>query len=257
MAANVTITNAQQQQPFNQTAANTNGTTLFQSIEDGVKMTVPEGWVIQDVNNTGSALLEETKKGYGILAQLCPEKEEQQEGAALSNASNSRAIMQPVAKDLKETIIHIIRYPDLDTRLQVSNNATTTNNNSNMTIDNILSYHMQKLEEVGYKGIEIVNSADATSNVTDARTNQAIARVPAKNVEMTYSTNFAPNETRTGYFILTATNVTAPIQGTTKGYSIFYEGNSATTTGQTTIPSGSLERHNYHHPSDRLLIHLS
>ena len=111
-----------------------------------------------------------------------------------------------------------------------------------MTIDNILSYHMQKLEEVGYKGIEIVNSADATSNVTDARTNQAIARVPAKNVEMTYSTNFAPNETRTGYFILTATNVTAPIQGTTKGYSIFYEGNSATTTttGQTTIPSGSL-----------------
>ena len=108
-----------------------------------------------------------------------------------------------------------------------------------MTIDNILSYHMQKLEEVGYKGIEIVNSADATSNVTDARTNQAIARVPAKNVEMTYSTNFAPNETRTGYFILTATNVTAPLQGTTKGYSIFYEGNSATT-GQTTISSGSL-----------------
>ena len=42
-----------------------NGTTLFQSIEDGVKLTVPEGWVIHDVNNTGSALLEETKKGYG------------------------------------------------------------------------------------------------------------------------------------------------------------------------------------------------
>ncbi len=37
-------------------------------------MTVPQGWVIQDVNNTGSALLEETKKGYGILAQLCPGK---------------------------------------------------------------------------------------------------------------------------------------------------------------------------------------
>ena len=247
LAANVTITNAQQQQqPFNQTAANTNGTTLFQSIEDGVKMTVPEGWVIQDVNNTGSALLEETKRGYGILAQLCPEEEQQ--GAALSNASGSSSSNNTASCHGSEgNVIHIIRYPDLDTRLQVANNTattttttTTTNNNSNMTIDNILSYHMQKLEEVGYKGIEIVNSADATSNVTNARTNQAIARVPAKNVEMTYSTNFAPNETRTGYFILTATNVTAPIQGTTKGYSIFYEGNSATTTGQTTIPSGSL-----------------
>jgi PKD repeat protein len=99
---------------------------------------------------------------------------------------------------------------------------------------------MQKLEEVGYKGIEIVNSADATSNVTDARTNQAIARVPAKNVEMTYSTNFAPNETRIGYFILTATNATSPNLGTTKGYSIFYEGNSTVSVAETTIPSGSL-----------------
>ena len=146
------------------------------------------------------------------------------------------AIMQPAAKDLKEDIIHIIRYPDLDTRLQVANNTatttTTTNNNSNMTIDNILLYHMQKLQEVGYNGIEIVNSTDTTLNVTDAQTNQAIARVPAKNVEMTYSTNFAPNETRTGYFILTATNVTAPIQGTTKGYSIFYEGNSTVSSWQ-------------------------
>ena len=109
-----------------------------------------------------------------------------------------------------------------------------------MTIDNILLYHMQKLQEVGYNGIEIVNSTDTTLNVTDARTNQAIARVPAKNVEMTYSTNFAPNETRTGYFILTATNATSPNLGTTKGYSIFYEGNSTVSVAETTIPSGSL-----------------
>ena len=58
---------------------------------------------------------------------------------------------------------------------------------------------------------------------------------------MTYSTNFAPNETRIGYFILTSTNATAPNLGTTKGYSVFYEGNStATTTAETTRPSGSL-----------------
>ncbi len=45
---------------------------------------------------------------------------------------------------------------------------------------------------------------------------------------MTYSTNFAPNETRNGYFILAATNLTAPNVGTLKGYAVFYEGNSNT-----------------------------
>jgi PKD repeat protein len=111
-----------------------------------------------------------------------------------------------------------------------------------MTTDNVLSYHMQKLQEVGYNGIEIVNSTDTTLNVADAQTNETIATtVPAKLVEMTYSTNFAPNETRAGYFILTSTNATAPNPGTTKGYSVFYEGNStATTTAETTRPSGSL-----------------
>jgi PKD repeat protein len=121
----------------------------------------------------------------------------------------------------------------------VPNNITTTNNNNNVTtIDNILLYHMQKLEEVGYNGTEIVDSTDATLNITNAQTNQTIATVPAKNVEMTYNTNFAPNETRTGYFILTATDATAPNRGMTKGYSVFYEGNSAT--AETTTPSGSL-----------------
>src|SRR5919106_1400542 len=67
--------------------------------------------------------------------------------------------------------------------------------------------------------------------------------VPAKLVEMTYSTNFAPNETRTGYFLLTATAATPRNLGTMTGYSIFYEGNStptATTAEQgTTISTGS------------------
>jgi PKD repeat protein len=97
---------------------------------------------------------------------------------------------------------------------------------------------MQKLEEVGYNRTEIVDSTDATLNITNAQTNQTIATVPAKNVEMTYNTDFAPNETRTGYFILTATDATAPNRGMTKGYSVFYEGNSAT--AETTTPSGSL-----------------
>jgi PKD repeat protein len=246
LAPNITITNAQQQQQplISQPPAVTqNGTTLFQSTEDGIRLKVPEGWIIHDVNNTGSTFSEESTQGYGILAQLCPQEEGQgQEAAAApsNNVSGSGGGGDTVRCQGSEgDIIHIVRYPDLDTRLQVPNNITTTNNNNNVTtIDNILLYHMQKLEEVGYNGTEIVDSTDATLNITNAQTNQTIATVPAKNVEMTYNTNFAPNETRTGYFILTATDATAPNRGMTKGYSVFYEGNSAT--AETTTPSGSL-----------------
>ena len=249
LAPNITITNAQQQQPLisQPPAVTQNGTTLFQSTEDGIRLKVPEGWIIHDVNNTGSTFSEESTQGYGILAQLCPQEEQGQgqgQGAAAAalsnNVSGSGGGGDTVRCQGSEgDIIHIVRYPDLDTRLQVPNNITTTNNNNNVTtIDNILLYHMQKLEEVGYNGTEIVDSTDATLNITNAQTNQTIATVPAKNVEMTYSTNFAPNETRTGYFILTATDATAPNRGMTKGYSVFYEGNSAT--AETTTPSGSL-----------------
>jgi hypothetical protein len=89
--------------------------------------------------------------------------------------------------------------------------------------------------------MQIVNSTDMTSNLRDPQTNETITTVPGKLVEMTYSTNFAPNETKRGYFILTATNSTVPNVGTTKGYGVFYEGNSSTTTpAEITTPSASL-----------------
>jgi hypothetical protein len=135
--------------------------------------------------------------------------------------------------------MHIVRYPDLDTRL-LANNGTT---NNMTTTDNIISYYLQKLQEVGYKSIQIVNSSDITLNLTNPQTNETIATVPAKLVEMTYGTKIAPNEIRRGYFISTATNATAPHLGTTKEYSVFYEGNSTTTATAeiaTTAASGSL-----------------
>ena len=242
LAPNITITNAQQQPLISQPPTVTqNGTRLFQSTEDGIRMMVPEGWIIHDVNNTGSTFSEESRQGYGILAQLCPQEQEQ---AAVSNVSSGGGGNTVHCQESGGDIIHIVRYPDLNARLQAAANnittttTTTTNNNNNMTIDNVLSYHMQKLQQVGYRGMEIMDNTDTTLNVTNAQTNQTIATVPAKNVEMTYNTNFAPNETRTGYFILTATNETAPSRGMTKGYSIFYEGPS--TTAETTTSSGSL-----------------
>jgi PKD repeat protein len=236
----ITITNAQQLPPLNsQPTVTQNRTTLFQSAEDGVRLNVPEGWVIHDVNNTGSMLSEESTQGYAILAQLCPQEEEQEQ-TALSNI-NGTGNTTASCRGSEGEVIHIIRYPDLDTRL-FANNVTTTNNTMTTTTDNILTYHLQQLQEVGYRSMQIVNSTDITLNVRNAQTNQTIAAVPAQFVEMIYNTASAPNETREGYFILTATNATQPNVGMTKGYSIFYEGgnSSSATTSQTTTPSGNL-----------------
>src|SRR5215216_21791 len=223
-------------------------TTLFQSANDSFSVQVPQGWIIQDVNNTGSALLEEATRGYGILAQLCPEEEEeQQQGAApttLPNAGGSGGGDTLGCEGSENYVIRIVRYPDLDNRLQAANNVTTnssSNSNSSMTNDNILSYHLQKLQEIDYRGIQIVNSADMTVDLTNPQTNQTIATVPAKFVEITYNTAIAPNETRSGYLISTATNATAPNPGITKGYTMFYEGSSVSA-AEPTIGFGSLRQ---------------
>jgi hypothetical protein len=232
LASNFTLINAQPQQVTSQPGEIENGTTTFQSTSDSFSIQVPSGWIIQDVDNAGPAQLEEVRQGYGILVQLCPE-EQQGAAAVASNASggstNTISNINASRCQGAQEVIHIIRYPDLDTRLS-ANNVTTTNNNLTTTTDNILTYHLQKLQEVGYRSMQIVNSTDMTSNLRDPQTNETITTVPGKLVEMTYSTNFAPNEIKRGYFILTATNSTVPNVGTTKGYGVFYEGNSTTTT---------------------------
>jgi hypothetical protein len=193
-------------------------TTLSQITDDNIfSLHVPQGWVIQDINNTGYALLEEARLGYGILARLCQE-EAQRQGAAISvNVSSSiNNTSRSNNCETAQELVHVIRYPDLETRIQPADNITT--------------YHLQKLQEVGYSDIQAVDTIDMRINLTNPQTQQTVTTIPAKFVEMTYSTASAPDQMRRGYFILTATDWTAPNVGTTKGYSIFYEGNDANIT---------------------------
>jgi hypothetical protein len=255
LAANVTITTAQQEQEQQQpltsqptvSSATQNGTTattrLFENTNDNFRVQIPEGWVVRDVNNTGYALAAEVTQGYGILAQLCPEGEEegqQQQQGALTNASGS-SISGSCKQQPQGEIVHIIRYPNLGARLGIA-----VSDIRDMIPDSILEYEIQKLREVGYRDINIVNSTDTTVNIHYTTTEDVPAAnvtVPAKLVEMTYSTSSAPNEIRRGYLILTATNATPPNLETVTGYSIFYEGTSGTTAAEQTTtppPSGNL-----------------
>src|SRR5918992_2849376 len=175
LAANVTITNAQQQQqeqqqqlstsqPSNTSSVTQNGTTatttLFESTNDSFRVQLPEGWVIQDVNNTGFALAAEVTEGYGVLAQLCPEGEEGQQQGALTNVSSSSSSSSCQQQQAQEEIIHIIRYPNLGTRLGIA-----VDDINDIIPDSILEYQIQKLQEVGYRDINLVNSTNTTINI--------------------------------------------------------------------------------------------
>ena len=230
-AAAAATTTVSQQAPTRNTTTNAVATTtrptaatFFQSTNDSFRVLVPQGWVIQDLNNTGSAPSDEATRGYAILAQLCPE--EQQKAAFSTNASSGSNT--PNCRASENDVIHIIRYPNLDTRLAANDGSAATNGTKATTTGNITAYHLQKLEEVGYHDIRILKSAKMNINLTTAAdANQTVTTRQAKFVQMTYTTAIEPNKTKTGYFILTSANATAPDSGTTKGYALFYEGNSS------------------------------
>src|SRR5215217_7445228 len=235
LAANVTIANAQQQQQVtSQNSAIERGTTTSRSTRDSFRVQVPQGWVIHDVKNSGSALVAEALDGVGILAQLCPEEEQQQVAFRNSGGNTSNSSISTNSDRCQGAqLIHIIRYPNLGARLGLTSDDIFAIINRDTIPNAILAYQIQKLQEAGYRNIQIVNSTDTNNN--NNNNNNAIAattatttttRVPAKLVAMTYSTNLAPNETRIGYFILTATAATPRNLGMITGYSIFYEGNS-------------------------------
>ena len=196
----------------------------FESTSDNFRLQIPEGWVVRDVNNTGSVLAAEETQGYGILAQLCPaegqEEQGQQQGTTTNvngSGSSSSCTQQPQGE-----IIHIIRFPNLGARLGI---AVTDIRNT--IPDSIFEYEIQKLQEVGYRNINVVNSTYMPIVLNYTTTEDVPAAeviVPGRFVEMTYSTASAPDEIRRGYLFLTATNATPPNLETITGYGIFYEG---------------------------------
>src|SRR5215213_922571 len=232
LAPTVTITNAQQLEQLTSEPLAIQIKTIAENTKDSFRVRVPQGWAIHDVNNTGFALVAEVLDGVGILAQLCPEEEQQQlavlpsagGNTSISNNNNSSSCL--VAQ---EEVIHIVRYPNLSPRLGFASDDVISNDD--VTPDIILGYQMQKLQEVGYRDIRVVDSTDTTINVdisTGLNNSTIAATVPAKLVEMTYSTNLAPDQIRKGYFISTATNATPRNLGNITGYGIFYEGASST-----------------------------
>src|SRR5215204_5478904 len=238
LAANVTLANAQQQQSTSQNSAIERGATTSRSTRDSFRVQVPQGWIIHDVKNSGSALVAEALDGVGILAQLCPKEEQQQVafGNSGGNTSNS-SISINSDRCQGAQVIHVIRYPNLGARLGLTSDDIFAIINRDTIPNAILTYQTQKLQEAGYRDIQIVNSTDTAINVdistglnNNNNNNNAIAAATATTTTATTTT-----ATRIGYFILTATAATPRNLGMITGYSIFYEGNSVAQT----VSSGS------------------
>jgi hypothetical protein len=185
----------------------------FQSITDSFSIAIPDGWVLQDVYNTDTdTLLDEMMQGSRLLAQLCPEEQ------AVADIEGTHS-----CEESNESV-YIQRYPNLADEPEF-----TSIINSNITNEDLLDYHIVKLQKLGYSEISILQKSNLTINVTDTETNETIAIVPANLIEMRYN-NANSSDTR-GHFMLAATNVTSNV-GIISGYSLSYEADAAT------FPSG-------------------
>src|ERR671917_1765220 len=123
LASNFTVIDAQQQQQGQLTSQpedlgngiTTPAATIFHSANDSFRIQIPDGWIAHDINNSTSAMTEETRLGYGLIAQLCSEEEQQQGAGGVSTNAGGSASNNINSNDrcqgAQEEVVHIIRYP--------------------------------------------------------------------------------------------------------------------------------------------------
>ncbi len=155
----------------------TTATAIFQSNVDGIRVQVPNGWVVEDIDNT-DPIVQQTEKdlGYAILARLCPQAE------TLSKASGGYDCPSEA-----EDYVSIIRFPDLQSKPEFSIFA---HENKSIAISDLLTYLIQFQElHFNFTNFRLLKNIDRVVNVTDSQTNQTTATAPAKYLEISYLDN--------------------------------------------------------------------
>nr|MDQ3853091.1 hypothetical protein [Thermoproteota archaeon] len=157
-------------------------TTIYQSTVDGFRIGVPEGWVVEDTDNTSpSSQYSERELGFGILAKLCPQSQASQD-------INGTYICSSEAT----TDFRIMRFAELKTRPEFANATAVVpennnNNNRTITISDFLTFVTQFVGKIfSWKNVQIARTNDVTVNVIDPKTNQTVATAPANYVFFTY-----------------------------------------------------------------------
>jgi hypothetical protein len=186
-------------------------TTIYQSTVDGFRIGVPEGWVVEDTDNTSpSSQDSERQLGFGILAKLCPQSQ------ASQNINGTYTCSSEATTDFR-----IMRFAELKTRPEFANATAVVpenNNNRTIAISDFLTFVTQFVGKIfGFKNVQIARTNDVTVNVIDPKTNQTVATAPANYVFFTYTLTdksgrdfeaadldvaVLSNDTNTGYLIV-------------------------------------------------------
>jgi hypothetical protein len=190
-----------------------NGT--FQNTEDGFRVQVPDGWVVQDVDNFHLPNFRAANEaGFLILAIICPQQEALQGIGGLYNCEQSESSVE---------ILH--------DRLGHRPEFEVIEDPTNITPDDFLAFMIEEMQEHNYTDIQIINSTNLTINITSPEDpSTTIRTVPAKLVELTFQPGLGLAYMRS-YSILTTIpeNPQPGLRQVVSGDYITYEGPAATT----------------------------
>lgn len=163
------------------TAGAAGSTTTFQSISDGFRVQVPNGWVVQDLNSTESWVQQNIAQyDVEILAYMCPQNQ----------ALPSIGGLYSCPSDTQTQVV-FSRFVDLQSKPEIA--ALARENRSITTSDLLalyLDYYRSFSDPQFFEGFEIVNDTDIVLNVVDPQTNQTTGTVPGKYVEWLHSDAF-------------------------------------------------------------------
>lgn len=189
-----------------------NGT--FQNAQDGIRLKVPDGWVVQDIDNfhlPNFVIADEN--GFLSFAVICPQQEALLSIGGLYDCEQSD---NPVK----------IRYDRLGHRPEFE----VIEDPLDITPDDFLAFMTGKMQERGFTNITVVNATDISINVTSPEDpNTTIRTVPAKQVEITYQPSIGLPEVSSYSILATIPETPQPgLRQTLSGYSVTYEAPTGT-----------------------------
>ncbi|HJU34285.1 MAG TPA: hypothetical protein VJ695_04100 [Nitrososphaera sp.] len=197
-----------------------NGT--FQNTEDGFRLQVPDGWVVQDIDNQHLPNFRTTNEaGFFIQAIICPQQEAVSSVGGLYNCEHSESSV----KILHDRLGHRPKFEVIEDPI-------------NITPDDFLAFIVEEMQGLNYTHIHIINNSALTMNITRPEDpNTTISTAPAKFIEMTYRSNRGLVDMRS--YIILATIPENPVPGLRQiisGDYVTYQGPAATTSSGSPPP---------------------
>jgi hypothetical protein len=184
-------------------------TTIFQSIVDGIRLGVPDGWIVTDIDNTDPISQQAEENGAaGELVVLCPRDQ------AIPQIGGTY-----VCPDETQDSVSVYRFSELKSRPEF---AGVVRQNQNITASDFLAYFLQLMEQMlGFTNIRLIENIDRAVNVIVPQTNETIATLPAHYIQLSFlddtgipSKDFAflvlGNDGNTGYALLPRGLIVSP-----------------------------------------------